>query len=63
MSISHKGVVDVVFTDKLVVVTNLTTINSTVLEVEIVKGEYETNTTLFGFKWNLTEFNAFGMQL
>ena len=44
-------------------VSNLTQVNSTVLDLEILRGEAETDNSKFGFDWNCTEFTSQRMRL
>ena len=57
-SISNKGVVEVIFFQKLVVVSNLTLIDTSVLRFEIKPGELEPDSPLLNFTWFVTEFTS-----
>ena len=61
--ISNRGVVDVRFSQDLYQVNNLTIINSTVIQLEIVPDEPETDMTLLEFTWNVTDFTASTMTI
>ena len=63
VQISNRGVVDVRFSQNLHHVNNLTTINSTVIQLEIVPDEPDTDMTLLEFTWNVTDFTASTMTI
>ena len=58
VDISSKGTVEVEFSEDLFLVYNLTTINSTVLEIEVFLTDQDAEKKKHGFTWSVTKFSA-----